>query len=298
LSFFFGTLLFILFLFLFFFAFFSKSCCRACTANERVTLVPGPFIGYKASSVLMTVSSFALGAMPVGLYLRSALIQHATFDDALPFLKTTFLASPMYIIVGGASKGQGGIITRDRKGISRSNQFGWPIEKAHQGVNGPAWMFDTSSTLSHAKCQTNWDPWITTTASECRISMSQYPAWKTTLCNAVLHFAYNDSQCEDVCQLYSDGRKEGGTADLTERLSSSPATKEMVYSIMSNRTSRVLNGETKFTSVMNSFTNYYNTTVRVWGSNQRSQRGRQRKKDDELVTAGRLFVKALLKAMG
>ena len=136
-------------------------------ANERVTLVPGPFIGYKAASALLTVSSFGLGATPVGQYLRRALTEHATFDAAMPFLESTHLASPMYIIVGGADKGQGAVLTRDRKGVSRSNQFGWPIEEKFQGRAGPAWRFDTiaapaaaPASAFQARCHTNWDFWM------------------------------------------------------------------------------------------------------------------------------------------
>ena len=58
------------------------------------------------------------------------------------------------------------------------------------------------------------------------------------------------------------------------------ATPEMVHAIMSNTTSRILNGITAFTSVMNSATSFYNTTVRAatWpeqgGSGGEEGRGR------------------------
>ena len=118
-------------------------------ANERPSLVPGPFVGYRAASALMTVASFALGAKPVGSYLRAALTEHATYDDALPFLKSEYLASPMYVIVAGAENGQGGCITRDRKGVSRSNQFGFPIESKFRGVHGPAFEFQPIAGQKH-----------------------------------------------------------------------------------------------------------------------------------------------------
>ena len=240
-------------------------------ANERPTLVPGPDIGYRASGALMTVASFALGGSPVGLYLRKALTEYATFDEAMPYLETAHLASPMYVIVGGAENGKGAVITRDRKGVSRSNQFGFPIDRRFQGRNGPAWHFDPIENASNKpasafkwRLQTNWDWWVSETESDCRDKMAAMPAWKTNLCDKVLQVAYNDSTCSDLCQLYSDGRREGGIADMQSLLAANEnkADAGMIFKVMSNKTNNVLNSHTRFTSVMNSRTGYYNTVVR------------------------------------
>jgi len=271
-------------------------------ANERVTLVPGPYVGYKAASALMTVTSFALGATPVGQYLRQALTEHSTFNTAIPYLETEHLASPMYIILGGADNGQGMVLTRDRKGISRSNQFGGIIQQQFQGDKGPSWHFSEINNTTapqfqyQSRCQTNWDPWVVETDAECLINMSNYPKWKTKLCDTMLRFGYNDSTCTDLCRLYSDGRKEGGTADLKWRLAAGKeANVDMIHSIMSNKTSRVLNGDTKITSVMNSRTEYYSTIVRQWNSEEEAAVKKQRRKDrDDLIQAGQIMVNVML----
>jgi hypothetical protein len=78
-------------------------------ANERVVLTPGPGIGYKNSTLALTALAFAKGHSTVGNFLRSSLLKAATFEEALPLLENTPLASPMYLIVGG--KVQGRVIT-------------------------------------------------------------------------------------------------------------------------------------------------------------------------------------------
>ena len=277
-------------------------------ANERPALVPGPFIGYKASGALFTVASFALGATPVGAYLRTALTEHATYDGALPFLESEYLASPMYIIVAGAEHGQGGVVTRDRMGVSRSNQFGFPIESQYRGINGPSFQFDklpsendTSSSFK-AHIQTNWDWWITETDDECRAKMSQNPTWKTKLCDDILGLVYNDTMCADLCQLYSDGRREGGRTDLQSRLAKVPmADVDLVLAVMSNTSSRVLNGETKITSIMNSRTGHYTTLVREndRGADEEDDFLRRKTKTQrELIEAGKVMLQAVLETFG
>ena len=290
-------------------------------ANERPALVPGPFIGYKASGALMTVASFALGAMPVGAYLRQALTEHASYDDAMPFLESTHLASPMYVIVAGAERGQGGVVTRDRKGVSRSNQFGFPIESQFRGTHGPAFQFAPvagaaaaaaaaaakQAPVFKAHIQTNWDWWITETSAECAAKMAAQPAWKTKLCDKALGIVYNDSTCADLCQLYSDGRREGGRADLEARLAAAgyQADIDLVFAVMSNTTSRVLNGETKFTSIMNSRTGHYSTLVREndgeaaeGAARERQQPPSKEKVQEELIEAGKVMLKAVLETFG
>ena len=62
----------------------------------------------------------AKGAAPVGNFLRSVLLKAPPFEDALPLLENTPLASPMYLIVGGLREGR--VITRDRDGLSKESQ--------------------------------------------------------------------------------------------------------------------------------------------------------------------------------
>ena len=87
-------------------------------ANERIVLTPGPEIGWEKASLLLTLGALAEGHLTIGLYLRDALLGAASYDDALPVLASTKLASPMYIIVGGVRAGEGAVITRDRAGIA------------------------------------------------------------------------------------------------------------------------------------------------------------------------------------
>jgi hypothetical protein len=288
-------------------------------ANERPSLVPGPLIGYKASGALMTVASFALGAMPVGAYLRQALTEHATYDDAIPFLESKHLASPMYVIVAGAERGQGGVLTRDRKGISRSNQFGFPIESQFRGKEGPAFQFapvvgaaaavaddDNQAPAFKAHIQTNWDWWISETHAECTAKMAAQPAWKTKLCDKALGIVYNDSTCSDLCQLYSDGRREGGRADLDARLAAmgNQADIDLIFAVMSNTTSRVLNWDTKITSIMNSRTGHYSTLVRENDAEAAEHAARERPQllkevvQEELIEAGKVMLNAVLETFG
>ena len=142
--------------------------------------------------------------------------------------------------------------------------------------------------------------------------MSQNPAWKNKLCDEVLGLVYNDSTCVDMCQLYSDGRREGGHADLQSRLAKAPgnvADVDLVLAVMSNTSSRVLNGETKITSIMNSRTGHYTTLVRENdggadvedndGAREKKRKEKRKEKAQrELIEAGKVMLQAVLKTFG
>jgi hypothetical protein len=123
-------------------------------ANERVVLSPGPVIGCasllrvarvcarratilprkahgmmtlggahvadKNATLLLTAQAFAEGHETVGGFLRSILLRASTFEEALPLLEDTPLASPMYLIVGGIDNSA--VITRDRLGPANVSQ--------------------------------------------------------------------------------------------------------------------------------------------------------------------------------
>ena len=70
--------------------------------------------------------------------------------------------------------------------------------------------------------------------------------------------------CNELCQLYSDGRQEAGDKQLADIVATQQLTvldKKTIFEVMS--TPPVLASGTKFTTVMSAATNYYNTTVRV-----------------------------------
>ena len=141
------------------------------SAGKRAScLLPGPIIGYEKSILLATVASFALGATPVGSYLRNALLSASTFDEALPILETTHLASPMAIIVGGTTSDNAAVITRGRKGIATTDNFNLPIPGADKAKT--VWKFtDADGSLYNDKrfhVQTNWDWWKKGAADDCR----------------------------------------------------------------------------------------------------------------------------------
>ena len=84
--------------------------------------------------------------------------------------------------------------------------------------------------------------------------------------------------------------------DLAARLAS-PATTPtvpLITAVMSNRTSRVLNGITRFTSVMSATTNTYHTIVRTAAPAESTN---PRALDPDLLEAGRIILDGML-AMG
>ena len=178
--------------------------------NERVVLTPGPFIGWRKAIVLEIAARLALGGTPCGIFLRDALLKAATFDEALPILETTKLASPMYVIVGGAKAGDGAVIIRDPEGVATHSQFN--LEKPKDGKS--VWTFAGTQDRWHV--QTNWDEWFQTTHSECAAKMAELPSWEESLCEKFIHAVYDDNnKCDEFCQLYSDGRREAGKEWMT-----------------------------------------------------------------------------------
>ena len=149
--------------------------------------------------------------------------------------------------------------------------------------------------------QTNWDWWVTETHADCTERMAKMPLWKTKLCDKVLGVAYNDSTCSDLCQLYSDGRREAGNADLQARLASAggKADIDLILAVMSNTSSEVLNSDTKITSIMNSRTRYYSTLVRENDGgllNAKARASSKAKARERLIEAGKVMLDAVLEA--
>jgi hypothetical protein len=56
--------------------------------------------------------------------------------------------------------------------------------------------------------ETNWDPWVPETASDCQAEMASFTPEREKQCESYLKGLYNDQgPCTDLCQLYSDGRR-------------------------------------------------------------------------------------------
>lgn len=223
-------------------------------ANERVVLTPGPYIGDQQTNIIMTALAFLAGHQPVGSYIRNALLTARTFEEALPLLEHTPLASPMYAIVGGMNTGT--VITRDRKGVATETQdtsvFGKHAVPPHAGV--------TNLTDGYL-VQTNWDPWIAQTHASCAKHMAAFAPWEEKLCERYISALYADKgNCSDLCQLYSDGRKEVGDS-LMSALPRNRVNEKALFRVMS--TAPVHNGGTKFTSIMSAKDDIYST--HVWG---------------------------------
>ena len=78
--------------------------------------MPGPVVGFQNVTLLLTLAGFAEGRKTVGAMLRDTLLQARTFEEAIPLLSDTPLASPIYLIVSGRDRGA--VLTRDREGPS------------------------------------------------------------------------------------------------------------------------------------------------------------------------------------
>lgn len=225
-------------------------------ANERVVLTPGPMIGYKNSTLALTLLAFGEGHSTVGGFLRSSLLSAQTFEEALPLLENTKLASPMYLIVGG--KDQGRIITRDRSGLAKESQDTSIFGKSHHEAlpRGAAAMPMHDWFL----LETNWDPWVNLTAADCKAEMASFTPAREKQCEEYIKGLYNDlGKCTDLCQLYSDGRREAATT-MMRATPGHVGTKEGLLSVLS--TSPVLAGDTKFSSIMSAASGHYSTLVR------------------------------------
>lgn len=63
--------------------------------------------------------------------------------------------------------------------------------------------------------QTNWDPWINETQAQCIDCMAAFTPAQEELCEDYIRAFYGDKgKCDDLCQLYSDGRAEAATASM------------------------------------------------------------------------------------
>jgi len=263
-------------------------------ANERVVLAAGPE-GYELAILLQTALAFAEGHEPVGKFLRRVLLESPMLADALPALKSTPLASPMYIITGGLSNGV--VITRDRDGLAQKSQdtsvFGeQPIPPGAQLVNL------SKSEPTPEKwwvVQTNWDPWIEESHASCDVQMKKMTAQEEEACEAYIKKTYGDGgQCSDLCQLYSDGRAEAGRASMSSgvvKRTSGQMEIDIFDSVMS--IPPVLAGGTKFTSIMSASHNIYETMVRESSSNSSDA-----VPSEAVAKALRFFIRALANIPG
>lgn len=227
-------------------------------ANERVVLNPGPSpLNYERSSLLLTVESFLAGHKPLGSVLRDILLRTATYDEALPLLEKTSLASPVFFVVGGLTDGS--VITRGRDGLAKTEQdtsvvFGTP--KPVPSVHGA--FRNMSSWLA---VETNWDPWVVKTSMDCQKELASWTSDAIELCDRYILDVYNDpSGCSHVCMLYSDGRAEAAREYMGDDEVSSTNATQVLFDALSKEP--VLQPYTKFTSIMSASLNMYNTTVR------------------------------------
>jgi len=233
-------------------------------ANERVALVPGPSIGYKDATLLATILAFAEGHQTVGGFIRNIMLKAPTFEQAIPLLSNTPLASPMYLIVGGRDRGA--VLTRDRKGLTRESQdtnakynTGGRLPVPPSGGNHR--KLGASARDPWYLLQTNWDPWIPQTHWGCDGAMVKYSAAEEAACENYIKNWYADlGGCNDLCQLYSDGRSENATKSMGA-WASRDADPEHLMSALS--LPPVLNGGTRFTSIMSPAVNHYTTLVRA-----------------------------------
>lgn len=109
------------------------------SVNQRFT-VEIPFIP--------TIEAMLDGAQSIGFSLRDALTNIPTYKEAMPYLSNTrnkesslYLNSPVYLIVAGANRGEGTILTRKRNGTDESGGRGnWKINPD----NGTWWRLETN----------------------------------------------------------------------------------------------------------------------------------------------------------
>jgi len=87
----------------------------------------------------------------VGFNLRNSLAIHDSFEEALYFVQNVQLMAPVYIIISGATAGQGAIVTREREYALDV----WPLEWTAQNDNGDVQPDPTA----WFRVQTNYDRW-------------------------------------------------------------------------------------------------------------------------------------------
>lgn len=222
-------------------------------ANMRVVLTPGPIIGYKYQIVLQDVMALLEGNPPVGNFLRYSLINYDTYETAVDNFKHKPLASSMYLIVGGSNTGV--TITRDRKGLAKESSdtsiFGKDLPMPRPIKN----MSDSFLV------QTNWDPWVSKTRTDCINSMNLLSTAELKECHTYIKIVYGANKtCFDLCQLYSDGRCEFAKTML-DRITSdyNYINSNQLLGVLS--TPPVRQAITQFTAIMSISRNIYNTWI-------------------------------------
>ena len=104
------------------------------------------------------------------------------------------------------------------------------------------------------------------TAADCKKEMAGFNPAREKECENYIKGLYGDlGKCTDLCQLYSDGRREAATA-MMQSTPGHKGTKDGLLSVLS--TPPVLAGDTKFSSIMSASSGHYSTLVR--SSNQAS----------------------------
>eukprot|EP00456_Euglypha_rotunda_P033371 TRINITY_DN2585_c0_g1_i8.p1 TRINITY_DN2585_c0_g1~~TRINITY_DN2585_c0_g1_i8.p1 ORF type:complete len:346 (-),score=71.20 TRINITY_DN2585_c0_g1_i8:18-1055(-) len=99
---------------------------------------------YEPEGIRGNMESLMNGSSLVGLMLRDTFKSNQTFDQAIPILSDSYIASSVYLIVGGYNKDEGAVITRDRLGAADIWKYGNP--DAHM----EDWYL----------VQTNYDHWL------------------------------------------------------------------------------------------------------------------------------------------
>eukprot|EP00658_Telonema_sp_P-2_P077404 TRINITY_DN6997_c0_g2_i3.p1 TRINITY_DN6997_c0_g2~~TRINITY_DN6997_c0_g2_i3.p1 ORF type:complete len:460 (-),score=105.78 TRINITY_DN6997_c0_g2_i3:83-1315(-) len=196
--------------------------------NERIVLAAGPVIGYQKGILLATVAGLLDGGRIVGRYLRDAMLSAPSFKDALGVLASNKLASPMYVIVGGA-KGEGAVLTRGRDGLATVAQDTSVVGRAMLQDRQPSTQ-DAERMLGSGDwymTQTNWDSWLNTTHASCASVIAGLAPWELKACDEYHKIVY-EASCADLCQLYSDGRREKAI-ELLEAGGRSNATLSLIH---------------------------------------------------------------------
>jgi len=114
----------------------------AYTVDERDT--PGGMLDN-----IMALLTHKAGS--VGFNLRNSLGIHDTFEEAIDFVQNIQLMAPVYIIVSGATAGQGAVVTRDREYALDV----WPLGFNAQNDDGNVQPDPTA----WYRVQTNYDRW-------------------------------------------------------------------------------------------------------------------------------------------
>jgi hypothetical protein len=117
-------------------------------SNEQFTFTVDQRFEYEEDVIRGNMKAIADGAWPVTQIARQALETCTSWDCATNTLATSYIAAPVYYIMGGAETGQGVVLTRDRHG----NTTDW-------------WKFGSGPQVCCPDIQdwylleTNWDHW-------------------------------------------------------------------------------------------------------------------------------------------